>query len=330
MEYSKFVVYKEPYCVWDFDLNQTNLEFIKSMRPEYFDNVVLHNSKQLEEEEKNLAALSIRLAYFHGMETLFSLICATLQAPECVVGWLQKYTVNGLRNMIKDIDSEQDIWTKRGPTKFSWEELSNAFNSFKLEDVGKEQKIKAEFGKFWKKLAAEFQDKKSSDEYNNIKHGLRIQSGGVHVAMGEEREFGVSPPPENFISMGGNDFGTSFSTLDKICQDGVPNGKYHFCVRKNSVNWDPEIIGIRVRLISNSIKNILSFLEILNGVNPETVKFSWPQDLSIFEEAWKSQSGVSNFNVAPIINQEDIQIFNKDEILAIYHQSEEHEGNISS
>lgn len=303
--------------------------FIESMMPEYFDNVVLHSGKQLEEEEKNLAALSIRLAYFHGMETFFSLVCATLQASECVVGWLQKYQVVDLRDMIKDIDSGEDIWTKGGPTQFSWEELSNVFNSFKLEDAEKEEKIKTEFAKFWKRLASEFLDEKSSAEYNNIKHGLRVQSAGVHVDMWQEREFGVSPLPEEFISMGGNEFGSSFHTVDKICQKEVPNGKYHFCVRNNSANWDPEIIGIRVRLISNSIKNILSFLKILNGVNPETVKFFWPPDSSIFDAAWNQQSGVSNFTCAPIINQEDIQIFSKNEILTLYHQSKEHESNVS-
>jgi len=104
------------------------------MRPEYFVNVALHNDKQLEENEKNFAALSIRLAYFHGIETFFSLICATLQAPECVVGWLRKYSVNSLRKMVEDINSGQNIKTKNGPHQFSYEELSNTFNSFKLKD----------------------------------------------------------------------------------------------------------------------------------------------------------------------------------------------------
>ena len=325
MQYSKFLVYDKSYCIWDWDLVQQNLDFIESMRPEYFVNVALHNDKQLEEKEKNFAALSIRLAYFHGMETFFSLICATLQAPECVVGWLQKYSVNSLRKMVEDINSGQNIKTKKGPHQFSYEELSNTFNSFKLEDREKEHEIKARFGEFWKKLAVEFVDEKLNAEYNSLKHGLRIEPGGFHMAMGQEKEFGVSPPPNEFISMGGNEFGSSFFIQEEICQKGVPNRKYHFRVKKYSVNWDPTIIGIRVILLSKSIQNILSHLKIVNGVEPETVEFSWPSDLSVFEEAWKPLPGVSNINFGSIIKQEDIEIFNEREILAEYDQPEENE-----
>ena len=323
MQYSKFVVYDKPYCIWDLDLSQKNLDFIESMSPEYFNNVALHNVKQLEEEEKNLAALSIRLAYFHGMETFFSLICATLQAPECIVGWLQKYSGNSLRKMVIDINAGQNILTKKGPNQFSWEELSNTFNSFKLEDGEKEHEIKARFGEFWKRLAAEFVDEKLIFEYNSIKHGLRIGPGGFHMAIGQEKEFGVSPAPDEFVSMGGNEFGSSFFTQEEICQEGVPNRKYHFRVRKYSVNWDPEIIGIRIILLSESIQNILSSLKMINRVKPETVKFSWPSDLRVFDEAWKPLSGVSSFNFGSIINQEDIEIFDRKDILAEFNQPEE-------
>lgn len=318
MEYCKFVVYDEPYCIWDLDLAQKNLDFIESMRPEYFKNVALHNVKHLEDKEKNLAALSIRLAYFHGMETFFSLICATLQAPECVVGWLQKYPPGSLQKMVKDINNGRDIKTKKGPHQFSWEYLSNTFNSFELEDKEKEQEIKVKFGKFWKSLATEFVDEKLISEYNNIKHGLRIEPGGFHMAIGQEKEFGVPPPPDEFIPMGGNEFGSSFFVREDICQKGVQNGKCHFQIKKHNVNWDPTIIGIRVILLSKSIQNVLSFLKMVNGVKPETAKFSWPSDLSAFEEAWKPLSGVLNFNFGSIIHQEDIEIFNREEILAVY------------
>jgi hypothetical protein len=325
LQYNKFLVYDKPYCIWDWDLVQQNIDFIESMRPEYFDNVALHNVKQLEGKEKNLAALSIRLAYFHGMETFFSLICATLQASECVVGWLQKYSANSLRKMVIDINNGQDIMTKKGPHQFSWEYLSNSFNSFELEDKEKEQEIKVRFGKLWKNLATEFVDEKLIAEYNSLKHGLRIEPVGFHLAIGQEKEFGVSPPSDEFIPMGGNEFGSSFFIREDICQEGVPNRRYHFQVKRYNVNWDPAVIGIRVRLLSNSIQNLLSFLKIVNGGKPETAKFSYPSDLSVFEEAWKPVSGVSSMNFGLIINQEDIEIFTKEEILAAYDQTEENE-----
>jgi hypothetical protein len=307
------------------DLAQKNLDFIESMRPEYFNYVAHHNFKMLEGKEKNLAALSIRLAYFHGMETFFALICATLQAPECVVGWLQKYEIGSLRNMVKDIDNGRNIKRKKEPYHFSWEYLSKTFNCFQLEDKEKEQEIKVGYGKFWKILATEFIDEKRISEYNNLKHGLRIEPVGFEMFIAEEKECGVSPPFNEAISMGGSEFGSSFLIRNKICENGKKNGTHHFQVEQHNVNWDPTTITTRLILLSHSIKNILSYLKIENGVKQETVRFSLPSDLSVFKKACKPLDGVLSMNSNSIINQEDIEIFTKEEIIAAYNQTERNE-----
>ncbi|KGK98542.1 hypothetical protein LI82_06605 [Methanococcoides methylutens] len=320
MQYYKFVVYDEPYCIWDVDLAQVNLEFIESMKPEYFENVVQNNLELLESEEKNLAAISIRLTYFHAMETFFSLLCATLQASNCVVAWLQKYPPGSLQKMVKDIGDGKEIMTGLGKQQLSWEDLSNTLNSFVLEDKDKETKVKTKFTKLWRILADDFTNETLVSEYNNLKHGFRIRPGGFHLSMATENIHGVSPPPEDFKSMGRSEFGTSFFMRENICQKGVPHGKHHFKLKKHNVNWDPNTIGMRVILLRYSIQNILSFLRIVNGIKPDTVKFSWPSDLELFEKAFAFQGGVFHMSYGPTIRQEDIEIFTKEEILEPYQR----------
>ena len=82
MEYSKFAVSDVPYCVWDPELRRTNLEFIEEIDPAYYEYIAGINKEALQDDDgAQYAAMAIRIAYFHGLETLFALLCACAQAP---------------------------------------------------------------------------------------------------------------------------------------------------------------------------------------------------------------------------------------------------------
>jgi hypothetical protein len=90
-----FMVGDRPHEVWDWDLDKRNLEYLESLDPDYFLYVARTNYPNLEAEEskdRQRAATAIRVAYHHGLESLFSLVFAALQARHCVVGWMQVYT----------------------------------------------------------------------------------------------------------------------------------------------------------------------------------------------------------------------------------------------
>ena len=55
-------------------------------------------------EERRRAAMAIRTAYHHGLESFFALLFATLQAPFCVAGWMQVYSPAGLRDIVRSAD----------------------------------------------------------------------------------------------------------------------------------------------------------------------------------------------------------------------------------
>jgi hypothetical protein len=98
--YSKFAVCEKPYCVWEWNLPERNLEYLERVDPTYFDYVGRVNAKKLGTDDGQHAAMAIRTAYHHGLETLFALMFAAIQAPDCVVGWMQRYSMGQLRSLV--------------------------------------------------------------------------------------------------------------------------------------------------------------------------------------------------------------------------------------
>ena len=123
---SRFAVGETPYCVWEWDLVERNLEFIEGLKPEFFAYLAEVHNKELTGEQRQLAALALRALYSQGLETLFALLMAAVQAPDCIVGWLPKYTLTQLRDLVKKISTAQPIFSKLSLNACSWQELSMA------------------------------------------------------------------------------------------------------------------------------------------------------------------------------------------------------------
>jgi len=315
MQYSKFAIDEAPFCVWEWDLHERNLAFINSIDPAYFAYLANAHGQGLETDgQKQHAALSLRTAYLHGLETLFALLFSAIQAPDCIIGWLHKYHVRDLRSLIKKVETWQPILSKLEIKPISWETISDTIHvALSLEDKEKEKRVKAHFATAWQRFASDLADDKIGLEYNSIKHGLRARAGGFRVAIGIEDTPGVPAPPERMHSLGGSEFGSSFFIPEKI-----GDNKLHFRVRRHSRNWKPENFVYGLHLISLSLQNILSFLKVINGVDAATVEFSWPSDESHFEESWRSVAGVTSMGMDTIIMPEHITPFSKDEILTVY------------
>jgi hypothetical protein len=319
MQYSRFVVEDTPYCVWGWDLREQNKGFLKNLDPRYFDYLARTHLNALEGEDAQFAAVALRTAYHHGLETLFALLAATLQAPDCVVGWLQKYQIRQLRNLVTQIES-------RGPAprnklrleRVSWRLLSErvhagAFPNHRDETVGA-------FADLWSRFSDEFLNELSDREYNNIKHGFRAGLGGFVLKAGVEPEYGVSPPAEEMQFVGGSEFGTSFFMPEKI---GQAQGKSdpHFRLRLQNLNWRPEAMVQALQLISISLNNILGFLKILNGQDPKQTLFLRPEDPEFFTAPWRWSTGIDEMSINEVIEETDIKRLTTEEILAIYKDS---------
>ena len=303
-----FKVYNKPYCLWGADLPQRNLEAIDSIEPEYFEFLATIYHKELQSEHKQKAALAIRAAYGLALETLFSLICAIIQAPFCFYAWMLKYRPSDVPKIINEIGN-YNFHLHLSPVYkvkiSSWEDFSSMIHLVHKKKENKEIAIK--FGEFWRKLSHDFLDEKFRNEYNSIKHGCRVKSGGCSIAIGKEEMPGVVAPRENMKSLGGSEFGSSFFLAQEIKGIDI-KGEPNFKTRRLTVNWDAENNAHALTLISLSIHNIKSFLKYSNSIEEEVV-FMFPEEIEYFKMPWKNHHGILSCSLD--LDVDDTEIIKK-------------------
>lgn len=345
-QYQLYVVGDRPFCYWDSDIAQKTASFLESLDPAYFESMAnvfipyIEETQSIEEitflqrlveRVKSIfatnpnqpecnpqhAALALRMIYSQSLETLFALICGALQAPLCVHAWLLNYRPSELRQLLQNINQRQPfMWQLRASTP-SWDAVSDFIHmSLMLDDKVKEASIKKGFSQFWSQLASDFIKQDFTDEYNSIKHGLRVKSGGFSLAIGREDVPGVHAPAERMQLIGKSNYGSSFNVLEKI-------GKYDFHQqsKRSSRNWSPTDFAWALHLVSTSISNVIACLRVLSGTPADQVKFHWPSDLETLSEPWKrtrklgvtSMTGFGN-NIHPVL----IKSFTREEILSNY------------
>jgi hypothetical protein len=331
MQYSKFAVDKKPFCVWEWDLRERNLEFINNLDPIYFNYLAdIHRGSLENDGHKQNAALSLRTSYSHSLETFFSILFATIQAPDCIIGWLVKYQLQDLGNLVRKVQRGNFINSKLGIKPITWQTIAQkvlSFTSF-ADTTEQDNRIKEQFAAAWARFAYDFSDEEGAQEYNSIKHGFRIKTGGFHLGIAREDTLSVPAPLERMQLLGGSDFGSSFFTPERIdhpkkADKDTRHFKCHFRVRRNFRNWAPENSFFGLHLISISLQNILSFLKVFNGVNPKSIQIVWPSDEFLFEAPWSVLPGTTSMNLDTVITKGDINPFTKEEILSIYPMDDE-------
>jgi hypothetical protein len=158
------------------------------------------------------------------------------------------------------------------------------------------------------------------DEYNSIKHGFRVRSGGVTLLAGLEEEPGVPAPPENMELIGHSEFGSSFLRAESVGNLSGKQRNPNFRGRWLSLTWNPLAMTAGLILISMSIENTLSFLRIVNGEPPQTVRFIRPPENEQFSLPWQDSPVVSKLSIDYIIDEAEIQTFTVEEINEIISQ----------
>lgn len=329
MQYSKFAIDEDAWCVWDWNLHEQNLDFIKSVNPAHFEYLGQIYAKS-EDKQDQSAALALRTAYSHGLETFFAFLFAAIQAPDCVIGWVHKYDVSQIRSLLQKVKNRQPIFSKVGIHPFTWRNISNTVLSFKLEDKDKEARIKQNFAMAWGRFADEFLQPTFAYEYNSIKHGLRAKSGGFWVAFGKEDVPGKRASPERMRLLGKTDYGSTFYTVEAFDIKAKDNTKRHFRLLRHSQSWNIEKYFLGLHLISLSLQNVLAFLKIVNGCDPVSVEFAWPDNEEHFQEPKNPRLGVSGISMNNIIPVETIIPFSKEEILSVYNDDYETNENKNS
>jgi hypothetical protein len=316
----RFVVDETEYAFWDANTRKVNLRFINQLDPDYFEyiaqlNLSLLNGEGNDKKTRQHAAINMRLAYSQGLEVLFSLIFATIQAHDCVIGWFLKYNNRELFSIAKKFRDGKEIYTKLALPIRGWRDFAN------IVFVGiEEQKEKIlskieQFAYLWSHFFEDFLDPNLDKEYNSIKHGLRVNMGGKHYLMGLPEFNGRPVENQQWRTISKSEFGTTFFISEKIKK--TPN----FVVHEHSRNWNPENYFHGLMLISTSIKNILVLLNKINGSEKDT-NYYFPNDENFSEKPWEigNSSSVTHYSS---IDKRKIPSITKEDILSIYETHDE-------
>ncbi len=313
-----FAVLREPYCLWDVDVEERNRHFLAGLDPGYFDFFVrsVSGCEQGEENAQRIA-ISLRLAYYHATETLFSLIGALLQAPRCVYAWLAKCQPGNLRTLVEGISAgSKGLLLQVKLPELSWDRIARGVHICSSADPAKAKRTGELFGRFWSMLGWEFLRDEHLKEYNSIKHGFRVRPGGFSLAVGLEKEYGVPAPAEEMQSLGGSEFGSTFYVLERIAGESSKNRSYRS--RRSSVNWSLEGTALALQITSMSIGNVLSALRILNGTPPGAIRFTRPVEDDDFERPWREMPDTSSLTFDLVIPKETVRATSKEELLGLW------------
>ncbi|MCA9837287.1 MAG: hypothetical protein KC422_10230 [Trueperaceae bacterium] len=304
-----FAVDETPYCVWGIDLDERNLEFLNGIDSQYFEYLAKVNVEHLQGEHRQRAAIALRSGYHHGLETLFFLLSALIQAPSAPFAYCQKCYPKEIKSILKRIDNQEAILTRRGKQIISWEGLSESIHIYSNSDKARAKDTGQRFAKLWQMLARQYLDEKNDREYNNIKHGFRAKSGGFGIFFQPESSSGKLDLSKNPTSLGNSEFGSSFFMVESFSGKD-PN----FWVRRQLLNWNPEAIAYSLNLISMSINNVVSYLKIAIGIKPEEVIFIRPEASEYFDLPGKFNIGVTSANIDYVITKNDTKDFSREDI----------------
>src|SRR5258708_5439980 len=217
MQCAGVAVDETPYCVWEYDLRDRNLRFVEQLDHKYFEYLALTLGPDLDGEPRQRAAIALRTGYHHALETFFTMLCAAIQAPGCMVGWIQKCSTKQLRSLVRKIEEgRHHLYNRIGLPVVTWQALSGVINLFNYPDQSRTAETQRLYATLWSRFAADFLDDFHIKEYNSIKHGFRARAGGFTLAAGTEREYGVSPPKDEIHVIGGSEYGTSFYAAEQI------------------------------------------------------------------------------------------------------------------
>jgi hypothetical protein len=323
LQYMFYMVDERPLCIWGNDIRSQTINFIDSVDSAYFEfmaDLIIQNIQEGENskaKESQYSAIAIRALYSQAIETLFSFICALVQAPLCIPAWINSYKISELRHIVKRIDNYLPVYSQIKSETLSWTKISEVvFSSLILEDKIMEQQIKKEYSDLWARLAHEFLDDGFITEYNSIKHGLRVRMGGFHISIGPSRANESTDTNEKIRLIGKSEFGSRYLSSDAIGKRG-----YHLQLIQHHRNWNPEDMCFGLKMISMSLKNIQSSIKIINGISANKVQFQWPSDMDMFNKPWEKEKiiGVTSLSGGSLsIREEFITPFTKEEIKKRY------------
>lgn len=310
MEATIFVVNEEPYCLWERDTAARNLEFLNGLDPDYFEYSL---NTHLAAEDDKRASVALRVSLHHSIETLFSLLGAFIQAPDCAYAWLAKCSNSDLRTLVERIAKRAPaIYTKLNLSSITWKSVAESVFAAYKPGTDRQTNTVDRFSGLWDALSRELIEPALVDEYNSLKHGFRVSPGGFSLAVGLEHEPGTAPPPSEMRLLGKSEFGATFFKIETLWPEQKSRSVRS---RRVSANWSIERIILLHQLTQMSIGNLVSALKFVNGVPANECRYVRPEKDADFDEPWKHSTGITAINLDDVVDHTNARVVTKQELL---------------
>jgi hypothetical protein len=297
------------HVVWDVDHLQTQRSFLEKTDPDYFQYCSDTHAAQLETGNRERAQIALRFNYSHAIECLFSLIGAAVQAPFCPAGWITIVSTRTLYSLVKAMSQREGMPNALNLEYLQWPAVVRSLNPVApVDDMFTEHNDAVE--RLWRYLASQFLDDDFREEYNSIKHGLRVRSSPWFLDMGVEPSPGV--PSQHIIRWAESNSGSNFLRKAALKKD-------QWQLRDGKSNWDPMNSVNLMPLIVRSIRNLRDLLLGQNGADASTITFT-PLTVNEVNDALAFRASDRNgkFSVWMNIPKEGLQDVTQEDIKVDY------------
>ena len=116
----------------------------------------LNEVHQKAADEKR-ASVALRAALYHGMETLFSLLGAFLQAPDCAYAWVAKCNNSDLRTILQRINAkDKSLFIRYRFKRLTWKAIADVVFNCYLPGTEKQQRTVDLYSALWQRLSHEY------------------------------------------------------------------------------------------------------------------------------------------------------------------------------
>lgn len=311
-----FLVDERPFCVWDYEMAEQNVGFLRQFDPSYFGTIAKQNRELLNTGSKQHAATNLRLTYSHGLESLFSLLFAAIQAPYCVPAWLAKCWPGDIKKLISKVGNPESVVCNRFKVPvLTWESISQIIHAEMVPDnQQRAEEVMRGYADLWRVFSYQYSNKLEQKEYNSIKHGFRIVPGGFSMSMQKETSLGIVDPTSAPYVFSGSEFGSTF-----FADENFKDKKPHFHLSSHSKNWDAIKLASGLELISMSLENIRSGILYHNGVVGN--KYQCPEDAGLLNDFKSSTVAIQTFSEKPQIDSAWLGEISEKDILKACEQN---------
>ncbi len=274
-----FMVADRPFCVWGWDLEKENLDFIDSLDPKYLDSLRSTLKTQIDEDGNQHAAVALRMMYSQALETFFAVLFAAFQAPHQLAAWLVKYQPGDVRKLIRLVNNGSSFVSNVLLEAVSWKDLCRTVHSSAANQQKVRPMVETGIAPMWERYAIDYLNEDLNREFNSIKHGLRVRPGGFCFQIWGPDANKDGPPT---LDLGSSDFGTKYPS-----PQGLSGTNFNFLLQNQHVYWSPENLSVGLEGLVMSIHNVLSFLQVELGHPGPDLVFKLPDSQEDCMEPWK-------------------------------------------